>query len=157
MDTSDDYTRTFPRIDLTKHRGKLYYKFLCPKKQFVCSEVFTAKVINLSEGGAQICGTLPSLRLMNMLGNDRLYIGCVMPVNIFTADGDPIEKQVRFLSRVRWAATEACEGYNCHKMGLEFIRISKADSQDIKNYLIRTQIRDSKANRTIELLNPGIN
>lgn len=155
MDPSEQYTRSSTRVNLTKHRNKLYYKFLCPKKKFVCSEAFTAKVINLSEGGALICGTLPSLRLMSMLGNEDLYIGCIFPISIFTADGDPIQKDIRFLGRLRWAATDACAGLNCHQMGLEFIKISPADKQDIKSFLIRTQILDSKSNRTTELLNPG--
>ena len=121
----------------------------------MCNEAFTAKVINLSEGGVLICGALPSLRLMSMLGNEELYIGCVFPISIFTADGDPIQKEIRFLARLKWAASDACSGTNCHQMGLEFVKISPADKQDIKSFLIRAQILDFKANRTTELLNPG--
>lgn len=151
MTTEESHQRKSPRIHLSKQ--KILYKFVDPKKNFVCNEVFKGYVLDLSEGGALLCGPLPSLRLMNLLGNEKIYIGCILLVSNYAID-EPQEAYIKMLSRIRWAQSDSQKGQSIHRMGLEFVKISETDSRLLKNYLIHKQIKTAKANRTTEMLNP---
>ena len=152
MIPKEEYTRNSTRVDLARYRLIFYYKFVTLDNSFTCPEIFTGKLLNLSASGAQVCGSLPSLKLLTLLGQEKLYIGCKLPVPT-QLDGSG-ESQIKVLSRVRWAKSEAQEGQRCHQMGLEFIKISDTDKQSLKNYLVRQQIRTAKINRTLELIIP---
>jgi c-di-GMP-binding flagellar brake protein YcgR len=150
----ENYQRKTRRIDLSNQQHKIQYKFIDPKKSFVCNEVFTGHLLDLSEDGAQIRGPLPSLKLLNLLGDEKLYIGCVFSVLSYSTDGAR-DEVVKALSRIRWAQSDAHKGQSYHRMGLEFIKIPEADRCLIKNYIVRQQIRAAKINRTLDLLNPN--
>jgi c-di-GMP-binding flagellar brake protein YcgR len=152
MTHEENYKRKTLRVDLSKQQHKIQYKFIDPIKSFICDEIFTGHLLDLCEDGAQICGPLPSLKLMNLLGNEKLYIGCIFSMYCSDASKD---KLVKALSRIRWAQSVAQEGQNCHRMGLEFTKIPVFDRNLIKNYLIHRQIKTAKFNRTTELLNPN--
>jgi len=142
------YKRKTTRIDLTRYQIKFFYKFIALNKSFTCDDIFDGKLLNLSEGGAEVCGSLPSLRLLKLLGDEKLYIGCNIPIPDSSGEG-----WIKVLARIRWAQSEPHGGFNCHRMGLEFTKISDPDKCSLKNYLIRQQIRTAKINRTLELLN----
>lgn len=153
MIPEDTHHRKSIRVDLSKQKQKILYKFISPNKTFVCNEIFKGQVLDLSECGARICGTLPSLRLMNQLGDEKIYIGCVLSVFDYSED-EPKDSIIKMLSRIRWAKSDFQMGTNYHSMGLEFTKITESDRRSLKNYLIHQQLRTTKINRSLEMLNP---
>lgn len=149
MIPEEKYKRNSFRVDLTRYKIKFPYKYIAPNKSFTCNDIFSGKLFNLCEYGAQICGTLPSLKFLNLLGDERLLIGCNLPIE----EADGRQTLIKVLARVRWAQSEAQDGANCHRMGLEFTKISDSDKCALRNYIIRQQLRVAKVNRTLELLN----
>jgi c-di-GMP-binding flagellar brake protein YcgR len=133
------------RIDLSRYNHIFKYKLLAPGRKLP-DEVFRGQLINLSKTGAQICGPIPSLKLFSKMGDEQVLIGCNFPLR---------ENMVKVLARVRWAESSPSHGKTCHHMGIEFIKISENDKRILSNFLIHRQIKTSKFNRSIELLNPG--
>ena len=141
-DTETAYARSFPRITYGLENITFQLKFFT--KGMVYDDVVEAKVINLSENGAQICACLPSLKLLRLLGQESFYIGCSISGNYL--------KPVKVISRIRWAANEPIHGEACHRLGVEFIKFAKDGHKNIKNYIVHQQIEESKQDRRADYL-----
>ncbi len=133
-----------PRVSYELDSVGFYYKFFA-KEKFIYDDVCEAKVINLSVGGAQICSKLPSLKLLKLLGSEKLYIGCNIHID---------DSMLKIIARVRWAQSTPAEGETCHRMGLEFLKISEEDKALLNKFILHRQFLMGRANRREELLNP---
>lgn len=138
-----DSKREHHRVNLHSGDASLFYKFYAKNGKFLCDDVCKGKVINLSLGGALVRGVLPNLRLLRMLGDEELYIGCN-----FILDGNA----VKILSRVRWANSNPKEGPLYHELGLHFIKVADDDKKFLEKFLISKQLKYGKQNRRADLL-----
>ena len=142
------YDRNAVRIDLSRYDLTFHYKFVSRPISGIKKlpdKIFKGKVLNLSKTGAQVCANIPDLKMLSLMMDEKILIGCNFPLK---------EKMVKTLSRVRWIDSSPSDDKICHVMGLEFIRVPIEDKRVLGNYLIRNQIKTAKFNRTFELLNP---
>jgi c-di-GMP-binding flagellar brake protein YcgR len=138
------------RLNFQRKSIRIAYKFLSSKKETLLETVYVGILVDLSKGGAQIFGVIPDLTWAPKFASGDILLGCNLVL-----EGETIKA----LCRVRWlGSTYYDEKKNLlHRMGLEFIEIEEKHRTNLNKFLIRNQIKASKAYKREELLlNPKI-
>jgi c-di-GMP-binding flagellar brake protein YcgR len=135
------------RIEFSKSRFSVAYKFIAREKRDFGDRVYTGDIIDLSSGGMQFLGIIPS-EIVFQLGKNEILLGC----NILTK----VDK-FKLLGDIRWLASV---GKNDDKeiqyrVGVQFISIDDENKKKLQSFLIKSQIKTNRLYRSGEmLLNP---
>lgn len=127
-------TNRLPRIEPV-NKLTLYYKLLSPVNHFIYEDICKAEVLDLSKGGARICSSLPTLRLVRMLGDETLLLGCCLQLD---------RNEIKILARLRWCRSNLDKGSNYLQMGIEFKKMSSNDQKIMNNFIVKSQIELDK-------------
>ncbi len=134
------------RVDLSKNKITVAYKFLTKDKKVLIDDIFFGKLIDLSNGGMQILGKIPNLKWCLDLGSGEILLGCNIAI---------FSEKIKVLGQVRWLKSAEIDKEKMehqHRLGIKFLEIDKKCTSFLKSFLIKKQIKTNKLNRSGEML-----